>query len=162
MAIALRPHWSPREISTIIILIVYCSVFDHQSSSVVKETNNKLHEQLHKLEKKYPDGTIFAVGDFNSASINLPNYKQYVTCSTRKNKTLDKCYIKKKVSCKTTQLPALISSNGKISDHDAVLLSLKYTHPPTKGKSSQNRSECGLKQILKSSQTALMIRTGPF
>ena len=127
MAIALRPHWSPREISTIIILIVYCSVFDNQSSSVVKETNNKLHEQLHKLEKKYPDGTIFAVGDFNSASINLPNYKQYVTCSTRKNKTLDKCYINKKVSYKTTQLPALLSSNGQISDHNAVFLSPKYT-----------------------------------
>jgi hypothetical protein len=111
-------------VGCILLLLVYATVFDAPTSKVVKEIVNKIHSQLDSLERAYPNSTIYALGDFNSASVKLPRYNQQVTSSTRKNRTLDKCYasVSKNVY-KCYKLPKLGTS-----DHDAVMLLPKYTH----------------------------------
>ena len=123
MSVVIRPFWTPHEVSCIVLLLVHAIVFDSPSSKVVKETRCKIHEQLDNLEKSYPNSTIYALGDFNSVSINLPRFKQQVTCTTRNDRTLDKCYVTTKANAyKCYKLPSLGTS-----DHDAVMMIPKYT-----------------------------------
>ena len=123
LSICVRPYWSPREISCIVLLLVHAIVFDSSQSAVVKATVNKIHEQIDTLERSYPNCTLYALGDFNSAYIKLPRFKQQVTCTTRENKTLDKCYVTSRAQCyKSIKLPPLGSS-----DHNTVFLLPKYT-----------------------------------
>ena len=83
----------PREIFCVIVLFVYCTVFVGPSSAVVMENVRKIHDIIETLESGNPNATIIILGDFNSAYVQLPHFYQQVTCSTRGNKTFDKCYI---------------------------------------------------------------------
>jgi hypothetical protein len=121
MGVLLRPFWTPREIASIVVLLVYCPVFGPAASTTVKETVKSIHLEIDNLERKYPSSTIMVMGDFNSCSVNLSKYQQYVTCTTRNDKMLDKCYINKNVSYKCARLPPL----GK-SDHDSIFLYSSY------------------------------------
>ena len=85
MAILVRPYWSPREISSIVSLLIHAIAFGPPTSAVVKETSNKIHERVDTLEKEYAHSTIYVLGDFNSTSLKLPRFKQQVTCTTRKD-----------------------------------------------------------------------------
>ena len=49
---------------------------------------------VRELQFLSADAPCFIVGDFNQCDLRktLPFFKQYVTCDTRGNKTLDQCY----------------------------------------------------------------------
>ena len=49
---------------------------------------------IHRLSSLSPDAPCFVLGDFNKCRLNrvLPHFKQYVTCFTYKDKTIDLCY----------------------------------------------------------------------
>jgi len=51
-------------------------------------------------------------GDFNGCSLHtdIPTYKQYVTCTTRGNKTIDMCYCNIKNTYKSVSKPPLGTS----------------------------------------------------
>ena len=63
------------------------------------------------------------IGDFNGCSLKtyLPTYKQYVTCATRNDKTIDLCYCNIKNAYKSVPKPPLGSS-----DHNIVQLLPAY------------------------------------
>ena len=96
------------------------------SSGVVKENVRKIHDIIETLERGNPNATIIVLGDFNSAYVQLPHFYQQVTCSTRGDKILDKCYINIKNSYKTIKLPELGNS-----DHASVYLLPTYKHKAT-------------------------------
>lgn len=131
MAINLRPFWTPREISSITVLLIYATVFAATPTQVAKDTTNEIHKQIDELEKLNPNSTVIALGDLNHVNIKLPKYKQQVTCSTRQDKTLDKCYIKLKNAYKNYKLDRLGNS-----DHNPILLIPKYK-PISKQKSEK-------------------------
>ena len=109
--------------SCIVFLLVHAIVFDSSESTVVKETVNKIHEEIDTLEKAYPNSTIYILGDFNIAYVKNPRYKQQVNCHTRDDKILDKCYVSNKKQCyKSIKLPPLGTS-----DHNCVFLMPNYT-----------------------------------
>lgn len=74
---------------------------------------------VHKLQSISPDAPIFVLGDFNHVSLKntLPSLHQYVTCPTRRDKTLDLCYGSVKDAYKSLPLPPL--GHG---DHSCVHL----------------------------------------
>ena len=88
MAVVMRPFQTPREISCIVLLLTHAIVFDSPSSTVVKETVHKIHNQIDSLEISYPNSKIYVLGDFNSASVSLPGFKQqlHVKCKSRTDK----------------------------------------------------------------------------
>jgi hypothetical protein len=123
MSVKIRPYWSPREIGCIILLLVHAIVFGPSDSKVTRETVNKIYDEIDNIEQNHPNSTLFVLGDFNSAQLNLPRLKQQVNCPTRNGKTLDKCYVSIKTdSYKCNRLPPI-----GISDHDSVLLIPMYT-----------------------------------
>lgn len=76
------------------------------------------------LELISPDSPKFILGDFNhcSADKSLKGFQQYVTCTTRLGKTLDKCYGSVPDAYKSVALPPLGSA-----DHHTILLAPAYT-----------------------------------
>jgi hypothetical protein len=117
MAVSLRPYWTPRDVSTITLLIIYATVFETTPATVARATTDTIHKQIDELETAYPDSTTIALGDLNHINIKLPNYVQQISCSTRGNNTLDKCYLKIKDAFKCYKLPKLGNS-----DHHPILL----------------------------------------
>ena len=95
----------------------------YPSSSVVKEDVRKIHDVIETLERGNPQATIIALGDFNSSHIHLPHFYQQVSCTTRRDKILDKCYVNIKNSYKSAKLPGLGNS-----DHNCVFLLPTYKH----------------------------------
>ncbi len=73
------------------------------------------------------------MGDFNHCSLDktLCNFDQYVSCHTRKNKTLDQCYGSLKDAYKSVPLPPLGSA-----DHCCVHLIPTYRTTLQRGKVS--------------------------
>ena len=122
MVVKVRPFWLPREIACVLLILVYCPVFDKPSHANVKDVVAKLHNTIEKYEQDNPNAAIITLGDFNSASIKLRRYKQYVSCTTRQNKTLDKLYALHSYRYKSYKQPQLGNS-----DHHSVLL-LPYNH----------------------------------
>ena len=84
-----RPHYLPREFSSIIITVVYIPP-QSDTSMALKE----LHLTLCKLETTYPEDAFIVAGDFNKANLKtgLPKFYQHIECATRAGKTLDHCY----------------------------------------------------------------------
>jgi hypothetical protein len=136
MAISLRPFWTPREVSSITVLLIYAAVFESTPNNVAKETRKTINHLIDALEKVNPNSTIIALGDLNHIDIKLPSFYQQVTCPTRKSKTLDKCYIKFKNAFKSYPLGKL----GK-SDHNPVALIPRYK-PVSRHLVKTNYSSC--------------------
>lgn len=85
VTIKCRPFY-PREFTSISLTGVYI----HPGA----DTNEALHDLsniISQVENSEPDTVSIVLGDFNKANLrqSLPNYKQVVTCPTRKDKTLD-------------------------------------------------------------------------
>jgi len=78
---------------------------------------------LDKLEVISPDSPKFIMRDFNHCSLDklLKNFEQYVTCTTRLGKTLDKCYGSVPQAYKSFALPPLGSA-----DHHTIFLAPAY------------------------------------
>jgi len=76
-----------------------------------------------ELENAKPDSAIIILGDFNGASLKslLPRFKQYITCATRDQNTLDLCYCNMPGAYVASRLPPLGNS-----DHNMVQLQPSY------------------------------------
>lgn len=76
-----------------------------------------------KLQAVSPDAPNFIMGDFNHVCLKkvLKNYYQYVTCFTRRDKILDRCYGSVRDAYNSVPLPPLGSA-----DHNCVYLLPSY------------------------------------
>ena len=93
-----------REVIRLIFVCCLCSLGQHH---------------IHQLDSVSCSAPKLIIGYFNGFSLKtyLPTYKQYVTCATRNDKTIDICYCNIKKSCKSAPKPPL----GR-SDHNFVQL----------------------------------------
>lgn len=114
LSVSLRPPYLPREFPQIFVNVVYV----HPKANVDKASETIHHATL-KLQSKCPDASIFVLGDFNQCSLKRvsKNFYQYVTCPTRHDKILDKCYGSVKGAYKSLPLPPLGGA-----DHNCVQL----------------------------------------
>ncbi|KAK0132030.1 hypothetical protein N1851_033180 [Merluccius polli] len=120
VAVGLRPFYLPREFSSVIAITVYIP-----PSGKAEAACDVIHTVTAALKTKHPSAFIIITGDFNHVSLSstLHTFYQFVTCTTRDNKTLDLLY--------ANALPPL----GR-SDHNLVRLSPSYKplvqqHPVT-------------------------------
>lgn len=94
MATSLRPFWTHREESFIIVPLIYCTVYETTSTDVSRATTELTHKEVDELETSNPNATIIAPGNLDHVNITLPKYRQRVKCPTRGVRTLDKCSAK--------------------------------------------------------------------
>ena len=81
-----------------------------------------MYETVSFYEHLKPDAAIILLGDTNGVTFNLPRYKQYVTCNTRKNSRLELCYCNyANAYSKCYKRPPL-----GIADHDSIHLLPTY------------------------------------
>ena len=110
LAVGLRPYHLPREIPHVIIVVLYIppSANPTSASSIV-------HTTISKLQTQHPSALIIISGDFNHVTLDrvLPTFKQYVSCPTREERTLDLMYANIKDAYISSSLPPL----GR-SDHN--------------------------------------------
>ena len=104
LSIGLRPFYLPREFNQLFITVVYI----HPRANF-KTAVNTLSDVIHRLSSLAPDAPSFIVGDFNKCRLNkvLPTFRQYVTCTTCGDSTLDLCYGNIKGAFKSRVLPNL-------------------------------------------------------
>ncbi|CAJ1081508.1 uncharacterized protein LOC121656906 [Xyrichtys novacula] len=128
VAVGLRPYYLPREFTSVIAITAYIP-----PSGNAEAACDAIHNVTAGLQTQHPGAFIIITGDFNHVSLSstLPTFYQFVTCTTRENKTLDLLYANVKDAYSATALPPL----GK-SDHNLVLLSPLYKpvvqqHPVT-------------------------------
>ena len=86
-----RPHYIPRQFSSIIIEAVY---LPPQTNAGTKTALNELCKAISKQEYAHPEAALLVSGDFNAGKLKsvLPHFYQHVTCATRGKKTLDHLY----------------------------------------------------------------------
>ena len=89
LSVALRPFYLPREFQRVFVTVVYI----HPRANT-KNAMYKIREVVQSQETTCPDSVRLILGDFNQCQLKkvLPNYKQYVTCKTCGDNTLDRCY----------------------------------------------------------------------
>ena len=118
LSVALRPFYLPREFQRVFVTVVYI----HPRANT-KNAMYKIREVVQSQETTCPDSVRLILGDFNQCQLKkvLPNYKQYVTCKTCGDNTLDRCYgnIPQAYTCRI--LPSL----GR-SIHNMVQLVPRY------------------------------------
>ena len=104
LSVALRPFYLPREFNQIFVTIVYI----HPRANY-KLAQSKIKETINRLVSSSPDAPCFILGDFNKCKINktLPTFKQYVTCTTCGDNTLDQCFGNIKDAYKSNRLSKL-------------------------------------------------------
>ncbi len=118
LSVSLRPFYLPREFPQLFITVVYIHPRAHAPSAC-----KTVYDVVQKLQSISPDAPAFILGDFNHVSLKktVPNFHQYVTCPTRRDKTLDLCYGSVKEAYKSSPLPPL--GHG---DHNCVYLMPTY------------------------------------
>lgn len=118
LAVSCRPYYLPREFSNIIVLVVYIP-----PSANAKHATDTICKVAHDLQCRSPDALTIINGDFNHCTLSssLPSFRQFVTCPTRKDRTIDLFYANVKESFSSTALPPL-----GCSDHNLVSLSPRY------------------------------------
>ena len=118
LSVSLRPFYLPREFPQIFITTVYIPPKANPSTAT-----STIFDVVQKLQSMSPEAPHFILGDFNHVSLkkSSKNFYQYVTCTTRKDKTLDLCYGTVKGAYKSLRLPPLGSA-----DHNCVLLLPAY------------------------------------
>ncbi|XP_078000927.1 uncharacterized protein LOC144453491 [Glandiceps talaboti] len=121
LTLSLRPYYLPREFTQVLLTTVYVPP-SANANSAVDEISNIIHD-LDTSPSSDPDAIHVINGDFNHSSLKTSNnsYYQHVSCSTRKDKTLDLCYTNIRDTHKSHQLALL----GR-SDHNLVHLISKY------------------------------------
>ena len=130
-AVSLRPYYMPREFSHAIVVCVY--IPPRASAEVACDV---IHSAIARLQTQHPDAFTAISGDFNHVTLDstLPAFHQYVSCPTRKDRTIDLLYANVKDAYNATPLPPL----GK-SDHNLVSLQPKYI-PKVRRQPSTTRS----------------------
>ena len=117
LTIKCRPHYLPREFSSIIITVVYIPQADPSSALI------EVHWTLCILETIHPEAAFIVSRDFNKANLRsiLSKFYQHIECATRAGSILDHCYSNFRDAYKALPRPAF----GK-SDHDSILLLPAY------------------------------------
>ena len=120
ISVSLRPRYLPREFGRISVTIVYASVFDSTSAA---RAGKAIAAGVRDLQLISADAPCFIVGDFNHCDLHkaLPSFRQFVTCPTRVNNTIDLCYGNIPRAYKSVSLPPV----GK-SDHNSIHLIPAY------------------------------------
>nr|XP_054598774.1 uncharacterized protein LOC129163848 [Nothobranchius furzeri] len=108
LAVSCRPYYLQREFTSVAIAENACDAI----SSVVT-----------KLQTQHPNAFVAISGDFNHDSLSaiILTFQQFVSCSTRENKTLDLCYANVKDAYMSKTRPPLCQS-----DHNFVFLCSEY------------------------------------
>ncbi len=119
LAVSLHPFYLPREFPQLFVILVYI----RPRANAAKATE-RITSTLNKLEQLAPDSPKFILGDFNHCSPDksLKGFQQYITCTTRLGKTLDKCYGSIPDAYRALPFPPLSSA-----DHHTILLAPAYT-----------------------------------
>ena len=84
--ICCRPHYLPREFSSILFVAVY---LPPQTDADIKTAVNQLYKTISKQENAHPEDALLVAGKLKSV---LPHFYQHVTCSTKGKTTLDHLY----------------------------------------------------------------------
>ena len=118
LMISCRPHYLPREFSSIFFIAVYLST---QTNAGTKTALNELYKTISKQENSYPEAAILVARDINAGKLQsvLPHFYQHVKCATRGKTTLDHLYSTHRDVYKAR--PPF----GK-SDHNSILLIPAY------------------------------------
>lgn len=84
-----RPFHLPREFGSVSVCVVYVP-----PSGNAARAATRIADCVHNELQRSPGAPVFIMGDFNHCKLELalPGFEQYVRCSTRDNRTLDKCY----------------------------------------------------------------------
>ena len=116
ISVSLRPRYLPREFRRIFVTVVYAAVYDSTSAA---RAGKAIAAAVRDLQLMSADAPCFIVGDFNHCDLRkaLPSFRQFVTCPTRVNNTIDLCYGNVPRAYKSVSLPPV----GK-SDHNAIHL----------------------------------------
>ena len=85
LMISCRPHYLPREYSSIFFVAVY---LPPQTDAGTKTALNKLYTAISKQENDHPEAVLIVAGDFNAGKLIsvLPNFYQHFKCATRGKK----------------------------------------------------------------------------
>ena len=80
---------SLREFGQVFVTSVYIPPWACQALA-----SQQVADTMRELQLLSADAPNFVVGDFNNTDLRsyLASYEQYVTCPTRKDKTIDLCY----------------------------------------------------------------------
>lgn len=101
--VSLCPFYLHREFPQLFITTVYI-----QPKTNAAPACNTIFDVVQKLQSISPDAPNFILGDFNHVSLKtLGNFYQYVSCPTRRDKTLDLCHGSVKDAYKSLPLPPL-------------------------------------------------------
>uniref|UniRef100_A0A1A8TY32 Endonuclease/exonuclease/phosphatase domain-containing protein n=1 Tax=Nothobranchius furzeri TaxID=105023 RepID=A0A1A8TY32_NOTFU len=119
LVVSCRPYYLPREISHIIVTVVYIPPSANGKRAI--ETVSKV---THKLQSSSLDALFIITGDFNHCSLSstLPSFRQMVKCPMRGKRIIDLFYTNIKDGFYSSALPPLGNS-----DHNRVLLRSRYT-----------------------------------
>ena len=117
LTLSFRPDYLPRDFGQIFATLVY--LHPNAKEDCVKTVRNTVDN----ISKIAPSAPHFILGDFNQFNLHkeLPNLEQYVTCTTRHDKILDKCYGNVKGAYRSLQRPPVGSA-----DHNAVYMLPQY------------------------------------
>ena len=104
LTVALRPFYLAREFRQIFVTVVYV----HPKADV-RVAAGVIRRAVQKQETQCPESVRLIAGDFNHCRLNkaLPNYRQYVTCKTCGDSTIDLCYRNIPKAYKSRPMPSL-------------------------------------------------------
>ena len=124
LTLSFRPDYLPRDFGQIFVTVVYC-----QPKALEKDCLKSLRDIVDKMNKVSPLAPHIICGDFNQNDLKkqLPNFYQYVSCTTRKNAVLDKCYGNIKSAYRSIQRAPVGDS-----DHCALYMLPQYVTKFTK------------------------------
>ncbi|XP_071944816.1 uncharacterized protein [Antedon mediterranea] len=118
LTIRCRPFYLPRELTSLIITVVYIPP-DANAESAATQLSTIVTDN----ELKHPNATSIILGDFNHVNLKktLPKLFQHVTVATRNNNILDHCYTTIKDAYRSLKRPPL----GE-SDHNLIYMIPRY------------------------------------
>ena len=127
LTVNLRPFYIPREFTNIFITVLYIP------PSANKATAFEYVDNLcNKLANDKPDSLQIILGDMNRCKLKLPNFTQYVSCSTRNNTCLDEFFCNATNAYRSIQEPPL-----KNSDHNMIYMQPVYCRDLRKAKPTE-------------------------
>jgi hypothetical protein len=87
LMISCRPHYLPREFSSVFFVDVYITP---QTEAGTKTALNELYSAISKQENAHRETVLLVAGDLNVWKLEyiLPNFYQHVKCATREGKKL--------------------------------------------------------------------------
>ena len=126
LSLSFRPKYLPREFGQAFVTTVYIP-----PDVNVARAASEVADVVLSLRLLSPDAPNFVLDDVNSCDLQpfLPTFQQFPTCTTRKNKTLDKCYGKIPNAYRSAQKAPIGTS-----DHNAVHLIPSYRQKLKTGK----------------------------